>query len=57
MIRVGRMLFLIGFVLLLFVFLLEALVYQTTDNLQAKILAVIGTTLLIWFADAGSRER
>jgi hypothetical protein len=56
MFKIGRALFLIGGVLLLFVFLFDAFIYQSFESVTTKILAVIATTLLVWFADAGQSD-
>lgn len=56
MFKVGRLLFLLGSVLLLLIFLVDALIYQSFDSVPTKILAVVATTLLVWFADTGKDD-
>ena len=57
MLRIGRTLFFVGGIMLLFVFLLDELVLITTDGLPTKVIAVIATTLLVWFADSGQKDQ
>ncbi len=56
MYRIGRILFFIGGVLLLFVFLLDEMVFNSFEVIPTKVIAVIATTLLVWFADGGHRD-
>ena len=57
MYRIGRILFIIGGILLLLIFLIDALVLQTYDSVPTKVVAVIATTLLVWFADSGKGDQ
>ena len=57
MYRIGRILFIIGGILLLLIFLIDALVLQTYDPVPTKVVAVIATTLLVWFADSGKGDQ
>ncbi len=42
--------------MLLFVFLLDEIVFNSFEVIPTKVIAVIATTLLIWFADGGKRD-
>lgn len=57
MIRVGKALFFIGGFLLVFVFLINAFSLEASDGLPTKVLAVIATTLLVWFANSGQSDQ
>ena len=57
MYRIGRILFILGGILLLLIFLIDALVLQTYDSVPTKVVAVIATTLLVWFADSGKGDQ
>ncbi len=57
MLRIGRTLFFVGGILLLFVFLLDELLVVSTDALPTKVIAVVATTLLVWFADSGRKDQ
>jgi MFS superfamily sulfate permease-like transporter len=55
--KIGRILFILGGIGLLFVFLVDQLVFQSFDSIPTKVIAVIATTLLVWFADSGKRDQ
>lgn len=57
MLRIGRTLFFVGGIVLLFVFLADELVLIETEALPTKVIAVIATTLLVWFADSGRSDQ
>lgn len=57
MIRIGRALFFIGGFLLVFIFLVDAFVLNTNEVVTTKVLAVIATTLLVWFANSGPGDQ
>ncbi len=57
MYRIGRALFFAGGVLLIFVFLLDEVVLTSQDSIPTKVLAIIATTLLVFFADSGPKDR
>jgi hypothetical protein len=57
MIRIGRALFFVGGFLLIFIFLVDAFVLKSTEVVTTKVLAVIATTLLVWFANSGPSDQ
>ena len=57
MIRIGRALFFIGGFLLVFIFLTNAFSLESSEGVTSKVLAVIATTLLVWFANSGKSDQ
>ena len=57
MIRIGKTLFFIGGFILVFVFLINAFSLESSEGLTTKVLAVIATTLLVWFANSGKSDQ
>jgi hypothetical protein len=57
MIRIGRALFILGGFLLVMVFLVNAFAVESSEEVTTKVLAVIATTLLVWFASSGKSDQ
>ena len=57
MYKVGRALFFVGGILLIFIFLVDEMVIHSFDSIPTKAIAVVATTLLVWFADSGQEDQ
>ncbi len=57
MYKIGRFLFFVGGILLMFAFLIDEMVFNSFDAVPTKVIAVVATTLLVWFADSGKSDQ
>lgn len=57
MLRIGKALFFIGGILLFSIFLVDELVLHSYESIPTKVIAVLATTLLVWFADSGKGDQ
>ena len=55
--KIGRFLFFAGGILLMFAFLIDEMVFNSFDAVPTKVIAVVATTLLVWFADSGKSDQ
>ena len=41
----------------MFAFLIDEMVFNSFDAVPTKVIAVVATTLLVWFADSGKSDQ